>query len=125
MPGGFTAGVEPSVSALFTMLWDALTELLGPAATATLLKRAARRAAARNPELAELAIRRDGLVYSYSYICPSGWSGRSDRTPHALRDLIDELRPLLIEMTGQIAIRHLEQIRALRELLLAPQEKQK
>jgi hypothetical protein len=40
------------------MPWDALAELLGTAATATLLKRAAWRAAARSPELAELAIQR-------------------------------------------------------------------
>ena len=118
--GGFTAGAELSVSALFTILWNALTDLLGSTATATLLKRTARRAAARSPELAELAIQRDGL--DYSYICPSGWGSKSGGTPPALRDLIVELRPLLIEMTGQLVIRHLEQIRELRELLLAPQE---
>jgi len=64
----------PTTSDLFTILWDALVALLGTAATATLLKRAARRAVARSPELAELIIRRQGLVY---YTCPIGWSGRS------------------------------------------------
>lgn len=122
-PGGLPAGAELSVSALFTKLWDALAELLGPAATATLLKRAARRAAARSPELAELVIRRQGLVYVYA--CPPGWSVRSGGAPPALRDLIGELRPLLIEMTGQLVIPHLEQILELRQLLLAPQEERK
>jgi hypothetical protein len=122
-PGGLTAGAEPSVSALFTMLWDALAEFFGPAATATLLKRAARRAAARSPELAGLVIQREGLVYSY--VCPFGWSGKSGGTQPALRDLIGELRPLLIEMTGQLVIQHLEQILELRQLLLAPQEERK
>jgi hypothetical protein len=120
--GGLTSGAELSASALFTILWDALADLLGPAATATLLKRAARRAAARSPELAELVIQREGLVYSY--ICPSGWSGSSAGTPPVLRDLIGELRPLLIEMTGQLVIQHLERILELRKLL-APQEERK
>jgi hypothetical protein len=120
-PAGFPAGAELSVSALFTILWDALADLLGTAATATLLKRAARRAQARSPELAELAIQRQGLGYSYT--CPPSWSGRSIGTPPALRDLIGELRPLLIEMTGQLVIQSLEQILELRALLLPePQE---
>ena len=118
---GFPANAELSVSALFTILWDALADLLGTAATATLLKRAARRAQARSPELAELAIQRQGLGYSYT--CPPSWSGRSTGTPPALRDLIGELRPLLIEMTGQLVIHSLEQILELRALLLPePQE---
>jgi len=121
---GSTAGAELSVSDLFTILWDALADLLGTAATATLLKRAARRAAGRNPELAGLAIQREGLGYSYT--CPSGWSGNSAGTPPALRDLISELRPLLIEMTGQLVIQHLEQIIELRERgLFAPQKERK
>ena len=106
----------PTTSDLFTILWDALADLLGPTATATLLKRAARRAVARSPELAELIIVRQGLAYTYT--CPTGWSGRSVGTPPALRELIGELRPLLIEMTGPLVIKHLEQFRELRELLL-------
>jgi hypothetical protein len=65
----------PTTSDLFTILWDALADLLGTATTAVLLKRAARRAVARSPELAELIILRQGLVYTYT--CPTGWSGRS------------------------------------------------
>src|SRR3954465_4203223 len=107
-PGGSTAGAELSVSALFSILWDALADLLGTAATATLLKRAARRASARFPELSELVIQREGLVPPYG--CPPGGRGRPGGTPAALRELIAELRPLLVEMTGQIVIRHLDQI---------------
>jgi hypothetical protein len=111
----------PTTSDLFTILWDALADLLGTATTAVLLKRAARRAVARSPELAELIILRQGLVYTYT--CPTGWSGRPVGTPPALRELIGELRPLLIEMTGQLVIEHLKQFLELRELLLqAPQE---
>ncbi len=117
-------GDELSVSALFTILWDALADLLGTAATAALLKRAARRAAVRSPELDELVIQRQGLAYGYT--CPAGWSATSAEAPPALRDLIDELRPLLIEITGQLVLQHLEQVLELRERgLLEPQEERK
>ena len=123
-PGGLTAGGELSIAALFTLLWNALADLLGPAATATLVKRAAKRAAARSPELAGLIIQRHLLVYSFT--CPSGWSGPSTGTPPVLRDLIDELRPLLVEMTGQLVIQRLEQIFELRARgFFAPQEERK
>jgi hypothetical protein len=109
----YAAARDLSVAALFTILWDALADLLGTAATATLLKRAAQRAAARSPELAGLIIQRDGLIYRYS--CPPAWNGKSEGTPLALRELAGELRPLLVEMTGQLVIQHLEQILELRE----------
>lgn len=122
--GDFTAVAGLPVCSLFAILWDALADLLGTAATATLLKRAARRAAARTPELAELSIERQGIAYGYR--CPSGWSDASFGTPPALRELMDELHPLLIEMTGEIVIRHLEQILELRERgLIASQEEEK
>jgi hypothetical protein len=121
--GGYNAGAEPTVSTLFTLLWEGLADLLGTAATATLLKRASRRAAARSPDLSGLVIVREGLAYAYS--CPPAWSVASDGTPAALRALIDELRPLLLEMTGQIAIRHLEQILELRNAGLFAQEEPK
>jgi hypothetical protein len=101
------------VAALFAILWDALADLLGTAATATLLRRAAKRASSRNPELAGLSIKRDGLAFHYS--CPPGWNAASSGLPPALRELVAELRPLLIEMTGQIVIQDLEQILELRE----------
>ena len=109
----FAAGPELSVAALFTILWDALADLLGTAATATLLRRAAKRAVARSPELADLVIKRDGLIYRYA--CPPVWNDKSEGTSLALRELVGELQPLLIEMTGQIVIQHLEQILELRE----------
>ena len=101
------------VATLFTILWDGLADLLGTAATATLLRRAAKRAAIRSPELAGLAIERSGLAYRYS--CPPAWNEPSSGVPPALRDLVGELRPLLIEMTGQVVIHHLEKILELRE----------
>jgi hypothetical protein len=118
---GEAARAGPSVAALFAILWDGLADLLGTAATATLLRRAAQRAARRSPDLAGVVIQRDGLVYRYT--CPHTWNDQSDGTPLALLELVRELRPLLVEMTGQIVIQHLEQILELREAgLLALKE---
>ena len=107
-----------SAAARFTVLWESLADVLGTATAATLLKRAARRAATRSPELARLVIQRDGLVYGYTL--PPAWTLKSEGTP-ALRELVTELRPILIELTGQVVIRHLDQFLELRELL-APRE---
>jgi hypothetical protein len=112
-PGSGQLGAELPASALFTRLWDALSELLGSAATAALLKRAARRAA-RGQQLAGLSIRRDGLDYVHV------WNGSMP----ALRALIGDLRPLLVEMTGALVIERLEQVLELRDLF-APQEERK
>jgi len=93
-----------SAAALFTILWESLSDVLGTAATATLLKRAARRAATRSPELSGLVIQREGLLYVYTV--PPAWKDKSEGTPPALRELVIELRPILIELTGQVVIRH-------------------
>ncbi len=119
--GASPAGAELSVAELFGILWDELAELLGSAATATLLRRAARRAARRNPELAELRIERMGLLFGYR--CPPGWRATAGDAPAVLLELVAELRPLLVDMTGQIVLQHLEKILELRALLLAAQEK--
>lgn len=121
LPDRRAAGGEIPVSTLFAILWESLADLLGTAATATLLRRAARRAARQSPELAELSIERHGLAWTHT--CPPAWSGASPDHLHALHALIEELRPILVEMTGQLVIRHLEKIPELRERgLLAPQE---
>jgi hypothetical protein len=115
------ARAEPSSADLFTMLWDALADLLGTAAAATLLRRAARRAEPRNPELGELAIVREKLEYRYTV--PPTWKDRTGGTQRALHHLVDELLPLLVELTGPVVVRHLAQIPELRERgLVPPQE---
>lgn len=118
-PSGDATATERSAAILFKILWEALADVLGTAAAATLLRRATRRAAPRCPELAELGIERENLEYRYTL--PSAWKDPAEGTPPALRELVTELRPILIEMTGQVVIRHLEQFLELRELL-APQE---
>jgi hypothetical protein len=118
-----------SSAALFGLLWDALADLLGTAAAATLLRRAARRGAATNPELAKVAIVRENLEYRYTL--PTTWNDwtkpLSSEKPHdtqaALRHLVAELRPLLEELTGPSVVRHLAQIPELRERgIIPPQE---
>ncbi len=105
---------EPSFASLFGVLWEALADLLGTAATATLVRRAARRASERCPELGELVITRDHLDYAYTP--PRIWKElRIGEPPVALRELLSELRPLLVDLTGTVAINHLDRVPLLRE----------
>src|SRR5256886_17035560 len=90
--GGFSA------AARFAILWESLADVLGTATAATLLKRAARRAATRSPELAGLVIQRDGLLYGYTL--PPAWNHKSEGTP-ALREVLTELPPILLELARQ------------------------
>jgi hypothetical protein len=122
-PSGAAAGAELSIAALFTLVWEALADVLGTAATATLLRRAARRAAPRCAELTELAITREKLEYRYRL--PSAWADGAGGKPVALRELVAELRPLLVELTGPVVFRRLERIPELRKSgIIAPQEKE-
>jgi hypothetical protein len=104
-------GARLSGSALFKLLWDALVDLLGTSATAAILGRASRRAQARAPELGALIFRR--VDREFGYTLPASFE-RSDGPPAALRALLDELRPLLVELTGPVGLRRLEQVPQLR-----------
>src|SRR5689334_877824 len=107
------AGVALSGAALFALLWDGLADVIGTAATAALLRRAVKGATGRCPELVELVIVRENLEYRYAV--PSAWNDRGGATPVALRELAHELRPLLVELTGFVVVRHLARIPQLRE----------
>jgi hypothetical protein len=104
---------ELSSAALFTLLRDALADLLGGAAAATLLRRAVRRASLREPELADLMIIRERLQYRYTL--PSAWSDVTSGVRPGFQHLVGELLPLLVELTGPVVIGHLAQIPELRE----------
>ena len=99
-------------TALFKMLWDALVDVLGIPATATIVRRASHRALPRSPELGELAIER--LDREPRYVVPRSFD-RTNGSAGPLRDLLDELRPLLAELTGQVVLRRLELVPQLRE----------
>jgi len=105
------AAASLSGTALFKMLWDALVDVLGTAATATIVGRAARRALPRSPELGELAIAR--VDREYRYVVPCSFD-RADGPPAPLRALLHELQPLLAELTGQVVLRRLERVPELR-----------
>jgi hypothetical protein len=112
-------GADPSGEQLFSLIWEALADLLGTATAAVLVRRAARRGAGVSPELAELEISIGGLEYRYTV--PRAWTEGAGETPTGLRTLIGELLPLLLELTGRIAIHRLERIPELRvRRLLAP-----
>jgi len=105
-------GVELSAAALFAIVWDALADMLGTAAVAAIVRRAAGRAAAENLELVDLVIFREDLEYRYTL--PHAWSLNSQGAPIALRVLVAEIGRLLVELTGTVVIRRLEQIPELR-----------
>jgi len=92
---------------LFRTLWAALSDLLGTAATAAIVRRALRRALPKNPELREFSIERVDL--EFGYVLPRVFD-QPEASALALHALLDELRPLLIELTGEVALRSLARI---------------
>lgn len=101
-----TRWAELTVAQRFAALWDALADMLGTAATATLLRRATKEAADR-AALDGLAIERRG--FSYGYSVPESWQASHGGKPlEALFHVIDALRPLLVELTGSVVVRRLE-----------------
>ena len=101
---------ERSAAALFAIIWDALAETLGTAAAAAIVRRSAARARSESSELVELVITREDLEYRYTL--PRAWSQASGAS--GLRALAAELGKLLLELTGNVVIRRLEQIPELR-----------
>jgi hypothetical protein len=107
-PDAFTA------SELFDLLWQTLADVMGSAATATLLRRALKRAQPGTPSLDGLEIRRQDLNYRYEV--PATWQQEgSHEGVTALRCLMDELLPLLVTLTGPVVIRRLERQVPLRD----------
>jgi hypothetical protein len=105
-------------AALFALVWEALADVLGTAATAAIIRRAAGRAVTVSPELVDVVIRRDNLEYHYTL--PHAWSQPGsaimpgERAPVALRALIAETGRVLMELTGTVFVPRLEQIPELR-----------
>ena len=111
------AAAALSGAVLFKVLWDRLADMLGITATAVVLDRAARRARTHCHELDGLTISRvDG---QFGYVVPPSLA-RVRGPSVALLRLLDELRPLLVELTGQVAVRHLEEAPELRGWAPAP-----
>jgi hypothetical protein len=111
-----------SAADLFQRLWDELAELVGTAATAALVRRAVKRAAARRPELAAFDLRREGL--GYAWVLPEAWRDpeRRDAVEQLRRLVHEELHPLFRELTGSVIARRLAQAPELVEAGIAGEE---
>ena len=106
--GGAAAAIHPA--GVFAALWDALADVLGTAATATLLRRALIRSGP-DSGLAGVAITRDDLTFVYRL--PTDWSEpHSDAARTALGVLAVHLTPLLAELTGAVVLNRLRRLAA-------------
>jgi hypothetical protein len=113
-PPGCTA------SELFDLVWMTLTDVIGPTATAALLQRSVKRAAADQPELRELVIGRDRFAYTYTV--PKSWTEPGVTALPALARLVHELWPLLAELTGPVVVRRLSAVPLLRTCGIIPKD---
>ena len=110
-----TDGAASAAEAVFGALWESLADLLGTAATATLLRRALRDAAAAGADVEGVTIVRDDLTHRYAL--PERWSTPGDaEAGAALGAIAAGLRPLLFELTGSVVLRRLERLEALEGL---------
>jgi len=92
-------------SRLFGILWGMIAEVIGSAATATVLRRSARRAAAAGANVEGLAFERTS--FEYSYVLPDDWRTSSPEAMNALRAVARELLVILRELTGAVLVRRL------------------
>ena len=103
-----------SPAELFDLLWESLADVLGTAATATLLRRATKRAASHTSWSEPVIVARNGLDYEYRL--PETWKQPgNEEALGALRLVAAELRVLLVELTGPVVIRRLGRLAPFRE----------
>jgi predicted nucleic acid-binding Zn ribbon protein len=82
-----------------------IAEVIGSAATATVLRRSAQRAAAAGANVE--GVRFERKSFEYHYVLPEEWSTPSPDAMKALRALVRELDVLLRELTGAVLVRRL------------------
>jgi hypothetical protein len=100
---------------LFDLLWESIADVLGTAATATLLRRAIKRAASQISWPEPIAVARNGLDYEYHL--PETWKQPgNEEAIDALRVVAAELRVLLVELTGPVVVRRLARLAPFRKL---------
>ena len=103
----------PSAAELFDLLWESLADVLGTAATATLLRRAIKRAASHTAWSDPVVVTRNGLEYEYRL--PETWKQPgNDEALARFRVVAAELRVLLVELTGPVVVRRLGRLVPLR-----------
>ena len=104
-----------SAAGLFDLLWESLADVLGTAATATLLRRAIKRAASQTTWPEPITVARNGLDYEYHL--PETWKQPgNEEAIDVFRALAAELRVLLVELTGPVVVRRLSRLAPLLKL---------
>jgi hypothetical protein len=104
-----------SAAKLFDLLWESIADVLGTAATATLLRRAIKRAASKTSWPEPITVARNGLDYEYRL--PETWKQPgNEEAIDALRVVAAELRVLLVELTGPVVVRRLGRLAPFRKL---------
>jgi len=104
-----------SAAELFDLLWESLADVLGTAATATLLRRAIKRSVSRISRSEPVIVVRNGPDYEYRL--PETWrQPGNEEALSALRVVVAELRTLLIELTGPVVVRRLARLASFRKL---------
>jgi hypothetical protein len=103
-----------SAAGLFDLLWESLADVLGTAATATLLRRAIKQAASQTSWSEPVVVIRNGL--DYGYCLPETWKqSGNEKAFGAFRVVAAELRVLLVELTGPVVVRRLGRLAPFRE----------
>jgi hypothetical protein len=88
---------------------------VGTAATATLLRRAIKRAASQTSSPEPITVARNGLDYEYRL--PETWKQPgNEEAIGRLRVVAAELRLLLVELTGPVVVRRLGRLAPFRKL---------
>ena len=95
-------------------MWESLADVLGTAATATLLRRAIKHTASHASWSEPVVVIRNGLDYEYRL--PEMWKQPgNEKAVGALRTVAAELRVLLVELTGPVVLRRLARLAPFRE----------
>jgi hypothetical protein len=103
-----------SAAELFDLLWESLADVLGTAATATLVRRALKQMASRTSGSEPVIVTRSGLEYEYRV--PEAWKQPgNEEALGALRAVAAELRVLLVELTGTVVVARLGRLAAFRK----------
>jgi hypothetical protein len=104
-----------SAAGLFAVLWEDLADVLGTAATATLLRRAIKAAVSHAAWGEPVTVARNRLG-DYEYRLPDPWKEPgNEEALAALRVLAAELRVLLVELTGPVVVSRLGRLDPLRK----------
>ena len=103
-----------SAAELFDLLWESLADVLGTAATATLLRRAIKQAESQTSWSEPVIVTRKGLEYEYRL--PETWKQPgNEEAVGALRVVAAEVRVLLVDLTGPVVVRQLGRLAAFRK----------